>query len=435
MIKVAKTDSILVGVSGGADSMALWYWLVQQGYQVIACYINHQQRPSENQAEIEMIQTFGKQIGSLVIIETISTELLQTYRGNFQNFAREQRYLIWQQQLKLHNSKYLALAHHNDDLLETVLMRLVRGTSPQGVIPFQACEQRNEYWLLRPFYTWTKVEIYQYCQQQAIPFCEDSSNQKDTYLRNRYRHHVIPLLQAENPTVAKQVRQFIDQLQQVDDYLMQEAEKIAEKITKRHPKYLRVSINLLKNKPIALQSAVFKIILRYVYSYESSFLSETVFNRLFEMSENTMGSEQFIWQQHTFERNYDQLYIYRSDDYASVPKPLQVHLKQQQFGDYHIFAVPTVSVSMKANLIYPLEWQPQLIVRSARPGEKIALANGKHKKIARIFIDAKIPRFLRSSWPVVEYQGQIIWIYRIWQAQIQQKQKQQMATLTIKEEK
>ncbi|MGL4952849.1 MAG: tRNA lysidine(34) synthetase TilS [Culicoidibacterales bacterium] len=435
MEHVAKSQPILVGVSGGADSMALWHWLVSQGYEVIACYIHHHQRPEENQQEIKLIQAFGTKVGSKVEIQEISPMLLESYSGNFQNFAREQRYQIWQKLLLEHKLRYLALAHHNDDLLETVLMRLVRGTSPQGLIPFQASDQRKNYVLLRPFYAWTKVEIYHYCQQQGVPFCEDSSNQKDVYLRNRYRHQVIPLLERENPTVAKQVRQFIDQLQQVDDYLMQEAEKIAKEITKQHKKYLIVSINLLKNKPIALQSAVFKIILRYVYSHENYFLSETVFNRLFEMSERTTGSEQFIWQQHIFERNYELLYIYRSEDYLDAPDSLRLNELAQHFGDYQVFTIPTVSENTKANLIYPSEWQSELIVRSVISGDKIMLADGKHKKIARMFIDAKIPRFLRSSWPIVEYNGQIIWIYGIWQAQMQQYQEQKMATLTIKEEK
>lgn len=425
---------LLLGVSGGADSMALWHWLSQQGYEVIACYINHHQRPEENQREIQVIQQFGEQLGSRVIVKEISPTELAERHGNFQNFARERRYEIWQQLLVDEQLQYLALAHHSDDLLETVLMRLVRGTSPLGLVPFQAQEQRAEgYCLLRPFYAWTKAEIYEYCYHQQIPFCEDSSNQKDDYLRNRYRHHIIPQLQAENPQVSKQVRHFVDQLQQIDDYLMNEATKIAAQTVVQHKNYLRVSINPLKNKPMALQSAVFKIILRYVSSHEHVSLREEVFRRLFQMLEKTSGSEQFHWQQYVFERNYDQLFVYRREDFMDTVQPVQVE-STHVFGSYTIQCVDEPRTPNHDNLLYPKSLRSQLIIRTLQPGDVIAFRQGQHKKVARLFIDAKIPRFLRNKWPIVEYQGKIIWVYKLWQASDIFAEQAKTATLIIEEE-
>lgn len=434
MRQLAPQTKILLGVSGGADSMALWHWLVNQGNDVIACYINHHQRPQENEQELALIQQFGQHLGSRVQIEEIPVATLAAYKGNFQNFARQQRYQIWEKLLAEEQIQYLALAHHSDDLVETVLMRLVRGTSPLGLVPFRAEELRQGgYWLLRPFYSWTKNEIYHYCHEHNIPYWEDSSNQKDDYVRNRYRHHILPQLQQENPQVSKQVRHFVEQLEQIDDYLMNEAQKIVAQTCIQKKKYLRVDINPLKNKPMALQSAVFKIILRYVSSHEHVSLREEVFRRLFQMLEKTSGSEQFQWQQYVFERNYEQLFVYRSEDFKDTVQAVSVH-DVQEFGSYTFKSIYTVLKSSRENLLYPQSVSAQLIVRSIQPGDYIQLANGQHKKVARLFIDAKIPRFLRKTWPVITYQGQIIWVYKLWQATDIFVDQAKTATLIIEEE-
>lgn len=434
MKTVVPAAKILLGVSGGADSMALWHWLWSQGYEVVACYINHHQRPTENIQEIAMIQAFGQRLMSQVMIHEITPTELRANKGNFQNFAREKRYQIWERLLEQENIAYLALAHHSDDLMETVLMRLVRGTSPLGLVPFKAEEQREAgYWLLRPFYTWTKADIYRYCHEQDIPFWEDSSNQKDDYLRNRYRHHIIPQLQRENPQASKQIRHFIDQLQQIDDYLMNEAEKIARQICFQHKNYLRVSINPLKNKPMALQSAVFKIILRYVSSHEHVSLGEEVFRRLFQMLEKTSGSEQFQWQQYLFERNYEHLFVYRPDDFIDTVQPVLLD-GTQVFGSYTIKSIATILSPSTETMSYPQAIQAQILVRHSLPGDCIELANGQHKKVARLFIDAKVPRFLRKTWPIFVYQGEIIWVYKLWQATHIFVNQAKTATLIIEEE-
>lgn len=433
MIEVGVREKILVGVSGGADSMALWHWLVAQGHEVVACYVNHHQRPDENRVEIATIQQFAQQIKSRYRIEMIAPEALANRVGNFQNFAREQRYAIWHTCMQELGIEHLALAHHSDDLLETVLMRLTRGTSPSGLIPFQEVEVRQHYTLLRPFYTWNKQQIYAYCEQFAIPYCEDSSNEKDTYLRNRYRHHIVPVLEAENAHVANQVRHFVEQLKQIDDYLMNEAEKIAAEIFIQRKNYGRVTINLLKNKPIALQSAVFKIILRYVYFRSDYSISETGLNRLLEMIESTNRSEQFIWQQRVFERNYAHLYMYRSEDFIAKPAVIQLG-QQARFGHYEIVDVLSVRPKSLKQLCYPYEYRKQISIRTPQAGDRITLGNGQHKKLQRLFIDHKVPRFLRSTWPIAVYDEEIIWVYDVWQRQEAFGSLQVDATVIIKEE-
>lgn len=415
MKQVPEGATIIVGVSAGADSMTLWHVLHHQGYRVIACYINHHQRPEENKHEIATIKQTADNWQSECVIEEISWQELQVQTGNFQQFAREKRYNILQRVAKEYETPYIALAHHSDDLVETVLMRLTRGTSPQGIVPFKAYEQRKNYTLLRPLYDWTKATIYEYCEKEKIVYCKDSSNDKLCYTRNRYRNQIIPLLQQENHHLSKHVRQFVMQLEQIDDYLEEQAQQIVEECFKQYTKYVCVSINILKNKPIALQSAVFKIILRYVYPNEDLYLRESVMTTLLAFCQKTTGSEQFIWQQHIFERNYTTIYIYRLNTANIAPNSQSLAAFQPHFGEYTIVHSNQLHKQTLCQLPYPQTELEYINIRCAEATDRIQFKNGQHKKVSRVFIDHKIPRFLRTSWPIVTYHNQIIWIYGLWQ--------------------
>ena len=148
------------------------------------------------------------------------------YEDKFtESIAREKRYQFFEHILEKYQSSYLFTAHHGDDLIETMMMRIVRGSSLKGISGISKSSKRSFYTIVRPLLYATKEDIYQYVKDNHIPFVEDSSNQDNHYTRNRYRKNLLPFLKAENKKVHLKFLECSEELQEVLNYI----EKVVEK--------------------------------------------------------------------------------------------------------------------------------------------------------------------------------------------------------------
>ena len=154
-----KNDSVVVGVSGGPDSMALLHMILEVkktiDIKIICVYVNHNVR-KESAKELVFISDYCKNNG--IIFESMTIE--EYGNDNFQNEARNKRYNFFKKVVEKYNSKYLFTAHHADDLMETILMRIARGSTLKGYSGFSKVVEKNNYKIIRPFISVTKSEIY-----------------------------------------------------------------------------------------------------------------------------------------------------------------------------------------------------------------------------------------------------------------------------------
>ena len=222
-------DTIVVGCSAGPDSMALVDLLLRirknMNLSIICAGVNHKLR-AESDTEMEWLEGFCKK--NNIIFEGM---IIKNYGDdNFHNEARNIRYNFFESLVKKYSAKYLMTAHHGDDLIETILMRIVRGSTVSGYAGFNMVVEADNYKIVRPLIYATKAEILKYDEDNNIHYFIDKSNFSDKYTRNRYRKNVLPFLKTEELNVHLKFLKYSNMLNMYDEYISKEANKEYKKI-------------------------------------------------------------------------------------------------------------------------------------------------------------------------------------------------------------
>ena len=178
--KIPDKENIVVGVSAGPDSMALLNYLIKNSnYNIICAHVNHNVRRASKKEE-KYLQDFCNKRN--ITFEVVH---LNNYtENNFEAEARKKRYNFYEKILNKYNSKYLFLAHHGDDLIETVLMKITRGSNIEGYAGIKEISfYKNKFYIIRPFLLYDKMAIINYLNTENIKYYIDKSNKNLKYTR------------------------------------------------------------------------------------------------------------------------------------------------------------------------------------------------------------------------------------------------------------
>ena len=209
----SKSEPIIVALSGGIDSMVLFDILTKLNDNIIIAHVNHNKRV-ESIDEYNYIEKMAKE-------RNIKFEgyTLETTYDNFHHESRIQRYNFFRAIAQKYKSTKIAVAHHLDDQVETVLMRIVRGTSFSGYTGIKEIRYDRNVKIIRPLMHIEKEQILEYAKQHNITYFEDKSNREDLYTRNRFRNNIIPLLKQENPNLNNKIIQLAEYIDSADELL------------------------------------------------------------------------------------------------------------------------------------------------------------------------------------------------------------------------
>ena len=191
----------LIGVSGGRDSIALLHWLVNLGYKkLIVCHLNHQLRGRSSDADARFVEKLAAKYRVDFELGAANVRALaKKKKMSIETAAREARYSFFAKAAKRHGCSTIFLAHHADDLVETLLINLFRGAGSAGLVAIRESSTRRiddiELTIVRPFLPVWRKEIDSYVREHRLRFREDASNKNLDPLRNRLRHRVIPFLE------------------------------------------------------------------------------------------------------------------------------------------------------------------------------------------------------------------------------------------------
>ncbi|HBF35043.1 TPA: tRNA lysidine(34) synthetase TilS [Candidatus Sumerlaeota bacterium] len=193
---------VLVGVSGGADSMALLWLLAgaddrpDWAPQVVVAHVNHQMRGAESDADQGAVEELAERLGVPFHCKTLDAEKLKsTANGSLEESMREARYTVFRSILGRTRCQALVLAHHQNDLAETFLMRLLRGSGLTGLGAFGPVADIYGMRVIRPLIGWSRDDLRKIAKQEKLPWREDASNASDTFFRNRIRRTALPCLE------------------------------------------------------------------------------------------------------------------------------------------------------------------------------------------------------------------------------------------------
>lgn len=403
-LNITDNTYLVVGTSAGPDSMALLHYLMTNTKNpLVVAHINHNKRAISIEEE-NYLSTFCQKNN----ITFESTTIKEYTQNNFENEAREKRYKFYEQILNKYNTKYLFLAHHGDDLIETILMKIARGSNLEGYAGIKTIAKKNNYYIIRPFLEYTKTDLINYNQENHIKYYIDESNQDTTYTRNRYRHTLLPLLKKENKDIHKMFLKYSKTLLEYNTY-------IEDTITSIYPQI--ISNNTLNIETFTIQhpfiqkNILYKFLNNY-YQNTTNLVKEKHIISILNMISNPKPNLITNLPKKTIARkSYKYLYLEQQTlKNINYKKPLQ---------DINIINNITIKKITESktdgNDICRLNSNNiklPLYIRNRLPGDYIETLglNGK-KKIKEIFIENKIPKNQRDTYPIlVDANDQIIWL-------------------------
>jgi tRNA(Ile)-lysidine synthase len=216
---LAPGDRILVAISGGGDSVALLHVLARLaarlGVELCAHGVNHGLRAAAA-AELDLAEQLAQQLG----VPFQRSELQLEPGGNLQARAREARYAALDAAAERAGARWVATAHHASDRAETLLCRLLRGSSPQGLGVLPAASERR----LRPFIRSPKSAVTLHLERHALRFADDPSNRDPRFLRTRIREELLPLLEQLTPGAARRLNLLADECTETKPLVVTDAQ-------------------------------------------------------------------------------------------------------------------------------------------------------------------------------------------------------------------
>ena len=407
-VKLKEGDTIVLGNSGGPDSMCLLTILLRlrEKYHlnIVSAHVNHNVR-SESAAEKEFLMNYCKD--NNVGFEAMTIERYGD--DNFHNQARKIRYNFFNDVVKKYDANYLMTAHHGDDLVETILMRMVRGSTLKGYSGFEKILDNGTFKTVRPLVFITKDEALKFDEENNIPYVIDKSNFKGKYTRNRYRMNILPFLKEEDPKVHEKFLKFSETLNEYDNFINNEIKRTIGRVYKNN----KIDVAKYRELDPLIQKKIIYVILEEIYKEDLMVINDRHVKLIMDLL-NSKRANSKICLPHNVQviKSYDEV-LFTKEVKETISYEVEL-IKYALLPNGHTIEVVDDEESNNNDVckIDSSEVSFPLYVRTRKLGDKMFLKKiDGYKKVKDIFIDCKIPTKDRDKWPiVVDSKDKIIWI-------------------------
>ncbi|MBR3758057.1 MAG: tRNA lysidine(34) synthetase TilS [Bacteroidaceae bacterium] len=402
-------EPLLVALSGGADSVALLRVLLRLGYRCDAAHCNFHLRGEESNRDEEFCRTLCRQLGVALHITHFDTQAYARQKGiSIEMAARDLRYAWFEELCCEHDYTRVAVAHHRDDSVETLLLNLVRGTGLAGLTGIRSQNGR----VVRPLSGVSRKEIVAYLKALGQEYVTDSTNLQDEFVRNKIRLQILPLLEKINPQVREKISATIDHLRGVEIIYEKSVQEALARVSLDGGHALDIPALMAEVEP---RTILFEWL--RPYGFVSAQVDE-VFRSL--TGESGRRFSNGAWE---LLKDRDVLllrpYQLEGEDkcWLSVPQaPAEVPLAQGSMlvinhfmlsPDYQISRMANVATFDAAQVEFPLT------IRPWQMGDKFAPfgMKGKKKLVSDLLTDLKLSRFEKEAQLIVnDARGRILWV-------------------------
>lgn len=436
---VCSGEKVLLAVSGGADSMALLdicqrlvsTWQIS----LHIVHLNHMFRGEEARMDAEFVRSKAREMG---IPATILTFNVPAYRDEHkmssQDAARRVRYDLFLKVAATVGATKLAVAHHRDDQVETVLLNILRGTGPEGLrgmLPLRLWQEGQNLAVIRPLLEVSREEIEAYLQERKIPFRLDRTNLQDKYLRNKVRLRLLPLLEKEyNPAIREALLSLSSVMSASEEYLQQETLRAEHRVfLPGRPGEVVLDCGQFSQEPEALQGKLLRHGLRQLLPG----LRGVTYGHIKALQKLAMaaqtGSSLALPGRVQAAISYKKLHLCRQNKDRRWPGAAK--LASYPLAVPGEVVLPLLKKRIRASVLPrgKAPWPPvetreavldydrlpkegaEICVRGRQVGDKFQpLGLRGNKKLKDYLIDKKIPRAKRDSLPLVTVGSDILWI-------------------------
>jgi len=384
---------VVAGVSGGADSVALLHALHALEIPATVAHLNHRLRGAESDADEAFVRRLADALGFPIVVESVDVQALAASGGqSIEMAARQARHAFF---AKFPRAT-IALAHHADDQAETFLLKLARGAGSKGLGGMAFCRQLGSIRLIRPMLEIPRDEILHWLKANGFEWREDASNQDETFLRNRIRHTVLPMLERElNPNIRKTILRTMDILREENDWM----EGLLENRAPEDPMPLAARRRLLRN---------------WLFDHGATDADFDAVGGILSLMDKANGSA-------VFELNDQQRVVVeygrpRFEETGAAIDPQWTLATETGTGWRKDHGLGIGILPAEASFDAARIGDAPIAVRTFLPGDRMEpLGMEGSRKLQDIFTDLKVPRARRTRVPVVVCRGEIIWLpgYRI----------------------
>jgi tRNA(Ile)-lysidine synthase len=403
---------------------------------LIVAHVNHGLRPQESEKEAELVKKESERLGFTFEYGFFRVKEFQKTRGlSLQDAARRIRFHFFNVLLQKYGADKVALGHNADDQVETVLLRLMRGSGLKGLKGILPIREGR---VIRPLLEVWRREIESFAAEMQIPYLLDSSNLKENYLRNRLRLTLIPLIEKEyQPNFKKTVLKTSAILREENNYLEREAEEAYQKIVQEEKTSLSFKFSCYRSLHPAIQWRFLQKMWERIYREGMNIESregigvDAIYKKLMQSLPSffpAVGSFRLeLPQGISLEKRYDLVTMKKEGMEPVSPFEVEIispgrtyveEIKKEVVIEEissddkmkDLYGLPEVALLDYQNLQFPLR------IRNFRPGDRFQPLGVKGtQKLKEFFIDHKIPRFERPEIPLLISGEMIAWVmgYRI----------------------
>ena len=392
---------ILLATSGGKDSMVMLHLFQQLDYKIGIAHCNFQLRGMESFEDQNFVQEYAAANDIPVFITQFDTKAFaEDYKVSTQVAARELRYNWFYELLETENFDYILTAHHADDNLETFLINLSRGTGLEGLT---GIPEQNEK-VIRPLLAFSQEEMEEYARINDIQWREDSSNASDKYLRNKIRHHLVPLLKELNPNFLSSFHKTQTYLQEAQVMIEDASIMIYQQVAKQEEDTIYFDLKKLKKLPNYKS---------YLYQWLKEF-EFSAWDDIYDLVESQSGKYVFSPEFRLLKDRESLILspinsVNEKEEYSITENLKEVNIPLNltfcKVADISIVSNKTIFVDAD-KLQYPL------ILRHWNEGDSFQPfgMNGKSKKVSKFFKDEKLSLLEKeNSWLLCSNE-KIVWI-------------------------
>lgn len=403
--EAAPSDRFLLAVSGGIDSVAMAHLFKSGGRDFAIAHCNFQLRGEESQRDQEFVATLSSDLQVPFFVTSFDTGTYASSHGiSVQMAARDLRYDWFEELSTKQNFNHIAIAHNKNDVVETMLLNLSRGTGIRGLMGIRPVLKK----IVRPLLFASRNKIMLYAGEHGLKWREDSSNLETKYHRNKIRHTIIPAFESINPSFIQNAVDTSKRIEQTGKLLSIILDQIKQELWTESPGRITININKLKEYP-ANDLLLFELLRDFGISQLSE---QMIINSL----ESDTG-KQFHTRTHTFTHDRDYLIVTPKttpdpceitieSDTVLLNYPLRLYFDTiEKTAGFKIPGQKNKAALDADKITYPL------ILRVWKPGDRFyPLGLQGSKKISDYLIDIKVPLPDKKHIWILECQGEIVWV-------------------------
>lgn len=423
---IGKGDKIVVGVSGGKDSICLLHVLCEikkeMKLELMVVHVNHKLRGEDAKRDAEFVKEVAENLGLPCYIEEVDVkELAKVKRISEEEAGRMARYDTMEMVRLMNGYTKIAVAHHQEDVAETVLFNLVRGTGPKGL---SGIPPRRD-GLIRPILFASNEEIMAYISEKQLDYREDLTNSETNYTRNKLRLHVFPYLEKEiNAKSKMHVAEAAERIALQNEYIAKVAKKEYVRVVKTEAAEYTYEVKEFSKIEPVIQVEIVRLILQNLIENTKD-IDRTHYRMILELADKRVGKRVNLPEGITVERTYREIRFFQEEE-------------QQTFSEFCVECKPPCSqLGTYRGECYRIRmevcenWRelgeiPQkdytkwfdydkiennIFLRNPRKGDYLTInSKGKKKKLSRYFIDEKVPAGIRSEELLLADGSHIIWV-------------------------